>query len=339
MKLRSFFTVVGAMVTGVGALAAMTQSVNAAEKIDLVLNWFPTADHSPYFYALDQDWYKQAGIDLTISTGKGSGIAAQRVGTGGSQFGVADLPTAMVARGEGADLVAVMAVYENSPQGFYWDNSKTSIKGPKDFPGHSVGNPPGDASRVMWPAFANAVGIPADSVKFINISPQAKMSTLVSGRVDIISDFYNGHDLKIKTLGANMGYVSWRSVGVNPYGNSVIVNGKYLQAHRDIVDKFVKVTQKAFHACAVVSKPCLDSLFAHVSGLDRTEQELQWNRVMELMTTKETQTIALGYLDPKRVEGSLDLVKKYFKLQDSYPASAIFTDDFLSHDITVPSKS
>ena len=59
----------------------------AAEAVNLVLNWTPTADHSPFYYAKAQGWYEKAGIDLTIEVGKGSGVSALKVGSGGSPFG------------------------------------------------------------------------------------------------------------------------------------------------------------------------------------------------------------------------------------------------------------
>src|SRR3546814_14513861 len=69
-----------------------------------------------------------------------------------------------------------------------------------------LGNPPGDASRVMWPAFAKLVGIPADSVTFVNIAPQAKLASLKSHVIDITSDFYNEHDLKVREFGKDLGF-------------------------------------------------------------------------------------------------------------------------------------
>ena len=43
-----------------------------------------------------------------------------------------------------------------------------------------------------------------------------------------------------------MGYLAWKDAGINPYGNSIVVNGAFLKAHRATVAAFVKVTQKAF---------------------------------------------------------------------------------------------
>jgi hypothetical protein len=128
----------------------------AQEKLNLILNWVPTADHSPYFYARSQGWYQKAGIDLTIEFGKGSALSAQKVGAGISEFGVSDLATSLVAKSKGANLQAVMIVYANSPQGFYWLKS-TGIAGPKDFPGKKIGNPPGDAARAERDRLAHEV--------------------------------------------------------------------------------------------------------------------------------------------------------------------------------------
>ena len=335
MRIRK---IVSALSVVILAGLSSINSSSATEKITFVLNWFPTADHSPYYYAREQGWYKDAGIEVDIESAKGSAASSQKIGLGQAQMGVADLPTAFIARSKGAGLVAVMAVYANSPQGFYWRKSVSGIKGPKDFPGHTIGNPPADAARAMWPAFAKAVGIPEDSVKFVNIAPQAKMPSLMSNRIDIISDFYNGHDLKVKAMGDDMGFVAWRDIGVNPYGNSIFVNADYLKEHKDTVAKFVEITQKAFDACAKDSKPCIDVLLKNVSGLDEQAQMDQWLRVEELMSTEPTRTVALGYLDPAGLDASYALVEKYFTLEKPFDVKDAYTNEFLSKDLKAPAK-
>jgi NitT/TauT family transport system substrate-binding protein len=54
------------------------------------------------------------------------------VGAGNVELGVADMATALVARSKGANVVALMNVYANSPQGFYWLKSP-GIAGPRIF--------------------------------------------------------------------------------------------------------------------------------------------------------------------------------------------------------------
>ena len=289
----------------------------AAEAVNLILNWTPTADHSPFYYAKAQGWYEKAGIDLTIEIGKGSGVSSLKVGSGGSPFGIADLATMLVAKSKGADVVALMSIYANTGQTFYWLKSY-GVNGAKDFPNHKIGNPPGDASRVMWPAFAKAAGIAPDAVNFVNVGPTAKIAALKSHTVDIISDFYNEHDLKVIEFGADLGYVNWKDIGLNPYGNSLIVNGAYLEKNPKLVEEFVKISQKAFAACVADVAPCLKALLDQASGLDKENQERQWERIKFLMTDDFTTTKALGWIDAERMKKDYELVQTYLGMEKPF---------------------
>src|SRR3982075_4709167 len=78
------------------ALLAPSFPAGAAESVNLILNWTPTADHSPFYYAKAQGWYEKAGIDLNIEVGKGSGVSSLKVGSGGSPFCIGVLATILV---------------------------------------------------------------------------------------------------------------------------------------------------------------------------------------------------------------------------------------------------
>ena len=318
-------------------LAASSPFAVAADAMSLMLNWTPTADHSPIYYAKSKGWYQEAGIDLSIEAGKGSGASALRVGSGGSDVGIADLPTAMQAKGKGADLKAVMVIYANSPQGFYWLKS-SGITGPKDFPGHKIGNPPGDAARLMWPAFAKKVGIDTNGVTFVNLSPPAKVAALKSKSVDIISDFYNEHDLKVREFGADLGFVAWRSIGVNVYGNSFVANGAYLAANPERMRKFVAVTQRAYDACVKDFNPCLQALLANVSGLNPDNQRDQWERIKQLMRDDTTTKVALGGFDSARVKSDYELVQSLIGIDKPFDPASLFTNDYLDKNLRMPAN-
>ena len=305
---------------------------HAAESVNLILNWSPTADHSPFYFAKAQGWYRQAGIELTIESGRGSGVSALKVGAAGSPFGIADLATMLAARGKGADVVALMSIYANTGQTFYWLRSG-GVNGVKDFSGHRIGNPPGDASRVMWPAFAKAAGIAPDGVTFVNVGPTAKIAALKSRSVDIISDFYNEHDLKVTEFGSDLGWVNWKDIGLNPYGNALIVNGAWLQGHRRLAEDFVRISQKAFAACVADVAPCLAALLDGASGLDRTTQEHQWERIKFLMTDEFTTTKALGWIDGERMKKDYELVQTYLGMEKPFAVESAFTTKLLDPSV------
>jgi NitT/TauT family transport system substrate-binding protein len=301
----------------------------AAQPVNFMLNWVAGGDHAPYFYAKKMGWYKAAGLDVHLIQGTGSNVAVQRVAAGVDQIGLGDFPTMLLADGKGADLVAVMAIYANSPQGIYWLKS-SDIKSVKDLVGKKIGNPPGDAARVMWPALAKKVGIPVHSVTWVNIGPAAKIAALKAGIIDATTDFYNGNYLYRRVFGKNLGFLAWRDIGINPYGNSIFVRDSYEKKHRGTVAKFVQVTQKAFAACVATPEPCIKALIEANSGLRYSDEMDNWHDVERLMSSHTTQTVALGWFNPKRMAYTYGLVGRYLGFEKPFPITAAYTNQFLS---------
>ena len=320
------------LAAALAALGVVASHAHAAERLDFILNWVPGGDHAPYYFAKKMGWYGKAGIDLNLEPGKGSVLAAQRVGAGANPIGLADMGTVLVAKGKGADLVAVYNVYANSPQGFYWLKS-SGIRGIKDFPGKKIGNPAADAARAMWPAIAKANDVDPESVTWVNVDPNAKLAALKAHSIDITTSFYNLHHVFKRVLGDDMGFLAWRDAGVNPYGNSVVVNGAYLGKHKALIGKFVHVTQRAFHACVEDPKPCIEAL-VEANGALKFDNEMEnWGEVEVLMSDKYARTVALGYHDPGRMKADYGLVKEYIGIEKPFDVKSVYTNAFLDRSI------
>src|SRR5258708_28177779 len=128
-------------------------------------------------------WYKQAGIDVDFETGRGSAMSAQKVGAGASQLGLSDMAGVLLFRGKGADLVGVMNVYANSPQGLYWLKS-AGIKTVKDLAGQKIATPARDAARTMGPALAKADRVGPHSSTRANNDAHFNANTLKAHAID-----------------------------------------------------------------------------------------------------------------------------------------------------------
>ena len=321
----------------IAAIAALSSTLVAApaaaqQKLDFILNWVPGGDHAPYYYAKKQGWYAKEGIDLNLEPGKGSALATQKVGAGANPIGLADMGGVLVAKGKGADTVAVFNVYANSPQGMYWLKS-SGIKGIKDFPGKKIGNPAADGARTMWPALAKANGIDPKSVTWVNIDANAKLSALKAKAIDVTTSFYNIHHVFQKELGADMGFLAWREVGLNPYGNSVIVNADFLGKNKPLIDKFVKVSQRAFAACVKDPKPCVQALIDANGALSFDNELVNWQLVEVLMSDKTSREVALGIHDDNRMKADYELVRDYVGIDKPFDVKTTYTNEFLDRSV------
>lgn len=128
-------------------------------------------------------------------------------------------------------------------------------------------------------------------------------------------------------FGSDLG--NWKDVGLNPYGNSLIVNGVWLEKHPKVAEDFVRISQKAFAACVADVAPCLTALLDQVSGLDRAIQERQWERIKVLMTDKFTTTKALGWIDGVRMKNDYAFVQTYLGMEKPCDVRTAFTTRFL----------
>ena len=124
-----------ATVCALGALGALASPpARAADKMQLQLNWFHLADHSPIYLALKKGYYKEEGIDLTVLRGSGSGDSAKKVDLGQSEVGISDAPTVLTAISKGANLTMVAVVYDKAGNNVFFRKS-ANIRTPKDIVG------------------------------------------------------------------------------------------------------------------------------------------------------------------------------------------------------------
>jgi NitT/TauT family transport system substrate-binding protein len=89
-------------VTSCLAVAALMSASAAADTkpevlktVALRLDYAVGAEHAGFFSALNQGFYKEVGLDVTIGTGQGSNVTAQLVASGQSTFGLVGAATVL----------------------------------------------------------------------------------------------------------------------------------------------------------------------------------------------------------------------------------------------------
>jgi NitT/TauT family transport system substrate-binding protein len=130
-----------------------------------------------------------------------------------------------------------------------------------------------------------------------------------------------------------MGFLAWRNVGLNPYGNSIIVNAEYLKKNKPLIAKFTRVTQRAFAECVKQPRPCVQALIDANGALSFDNELVNWQLVEVLMSDKISQTVALGWHDDKRMQADYALVRDYIGLDKPSDVKTTYTNEFLDKSI------
>jgi NitT/TauT family transport system substrate-binding protein len=100
----------------VSFLKASTGTLAAPEKADvkIQLKWLPQAQFMGYYVALDKGYYKDAGLNVTITPGGGDISETTAVNTQQVDFGVTWVSNLISANAGGMNLVEVAQVFQRS---------------------------------------------------------------------------------------------------------------------------------------------------------------------------------------------------------------------------------
>ena len=252
MKKRSFLksTALALAVTAMGF-------AHAATPIKFQLDWRFEGPSALFLLPTAKGYFKDAGLDVTVDSGNGSGGAVTRVASGTYDMGFADLAALMEFHANNPDApnkpVAVMMVYNNTPASVM-ALKKSGIKTAADLAGKKLGAPVFDAGRRAFPIFAKVNGI--ENVTWTAMDPPLRETMLVRGDVDAITGFTFTSLLNIEARGvpaADVTVLAYPDNGVKLYGNAIIASPKLIKENPEAIKAFLAAFAKG--AKDVVADP------------------------------------------------------------------------------------
>ena len=158
--LRFILKRTGMAALGAASIVALTMfPVVAAESVSFALDWVVNGTHAGYFVAKEKGYYSDAGLDVTLARGFGSGDTVKRVASGTATFGLADTGAIIAARAnEDVPVRIVAMIYDRASLGLIY-LAESGIKKPKDLEGRAIGRSASGASVNMFPGFLKANNI------------------------------------------------------------------------------------------------------------------------------------------------------------------------------------
>jgi NitT/TauT family transport system substrate-binding protein len=318
-------TVAVSMLAVLGLAAAQNADVI---EMDFLLNWTISGDHAPYFVALEKGWYDEVGLDVNIILGQGSGFSVQSVDTGSAHMGIADAPVAVAGRAGGAGVTIVGIIFDKHPNSmFFWEDS--GITEPQDLVGKTVAVPASDGHRVMWPAFAQLIGVDAESVEFVNIAPAAKVAALSARRADVVFELYTGKPFMEKAIPAEeLGNILWADYGFDLYAHSYIASDEVIANNPEMIRRFLDASYRAWEFTLQNPEEAI-SILAEYHPINRDDYLANLMLVREFFMTDRYKNEGIGFIDLERAQVTVDMVEEYQGIEVGFDASEMFNGSFL----------
>ncbi|MFQ5914029.1 MAG: ABC transporter substrate-binding protein [Nitrospinota bacterium] len=303
----------------------------AAQKVQLGLDWVIYAKHTAFFVAKDLGYFSQAGLDVDIQRGKGSADLVKRMGTGVPQFGSPDVGEVVRGRSRGIPVKMVGILLDRSVY-VVFALEGSGIREPKDLAGKTMADSVFSAARRMFPALAESAGFDPKKVKWVNVTPAAKGSSLISGAVDAITAF----DLiappvyaAARAAGKKVHTINFRDYGVDIYSNGIATTDGLIRKNPEMVRGFVGAALKGVVWGYKNPQGAMDILLKYNPTLNRNFSLETWKIMMGYFRYQEEKGPGVGLMTREKMAHTRDLISKHMGVKKTIAVEDLFTNKFV----------
>ena len=319
-----------AMVGCVVSALLLAGPAQAADKATFILDWIFYGNHVGFVAADEKGYYKAENIDVDIVRGHGSGDTVKRLGSKVGEFGYPDMGALIAGRSRGATIREIAVIIGKAPHSWV-TYKKMGVSKPKDLEGKKIGSPSHASARLLFPAFASVNNIDMKKITWVNLSPPAKMPSLLSGKVDVIEGYVieePRYREQLKKEGKELVAIYHKDWGLNVYANGIATHDDIIANRPDYVRRFLRATLKGVAWSFENPKGASEVFIKKHVGHKMQSILAEWKVSIEHLSTPEAKINGIGYMSRDRVKFTRDIVTKHLKLPKTVPLDKIYTNDF-----------
>ena len=299
---RANFILGAAVILSIAATPGLFAGPANAQKreVTMRLDWLYQGPNAGFMIAQDKGFYDEAGLNVDIGPGNGSGSTAQLVASKASQFGFADGFVVGTGIAKGMNIRMVARAFTGAIRPPSSCSRKSDIKTPKDLEGKTIAIPTGATQFQQWPAFVKGCNLDASKIRVANVDPAGAVPALVTGKVQAIAGYAQGDVPSVEIRGNKKArYLLVRRLRRDGREQRHHRAQRPLQEDPELIRAFVKASLKGFlyarqhpDEAVEITRKFSEAM---VPAIARRELELSWNT----WVTPNTAGKPLGWMSDK----------------------------------------
>jgi ABC-type nitrate/sulfonate/bicarbonate transport system substrate-binding protein len=247
------------LIIAAGLVLLALHPAAALDQVSMQLKWKHQFQFAGYYAALEQGFYRDAGLDVTIREG-GPGIdVTELVASGKADFGVC---SASVLREwtAGRRLVVLAAIFQRSPV-IILVPRRADISSVSDLRGRTLMDSPGSDEIA---AMLKREGV--DYYALPRVNHEGNPRDLLAGRADAMVAYSTNEPFVFEQLGAAFRTFSPEAYGINFYGDNLCASEAEVKAHPDRVAAFRAASVKGWAYALAHKEATVDLILKSYSG-------------------------------------------------------------------------
>ena len=298
------------LIMAVAVVLLAPHPADALDQVSMQLKWKHQFQFAGYYAALEQGFYRDAGLDVTIREGGPDINVAEAVASGKANFGACN---ASVLREWtlGRRVVVLAAIFQHSPI-VVLVARRADISSVSDLRSHTLMDSPGSDEIA---AMLTREGVDYDALP--RVAHAGNPRDLLAGRADAMVAYSTNEPFVLDQLGAAYRIFSPEAYGIDFYGDNLCASETEVQGRPDRATAFRAASLKGWAYALAHKEATVDLILKSYSGKKSREALLYEAEHMEILVGR----------DPNRI-GEQDPVR-WQRIAATYHKLGLLTDDKL----------
>lgn len=309
-----------------GAASEKSAEGESPENVTVILDYVANTNHTGLYVALDQGYYKEAGMDVSIVEPT-EGATATLIAVGKGDFGISYQEDVTIARTSDDPLPvkAVAALIQHNTSGFVTYGDK-DIHSPKDFEGKTYAGWGGPGEEAVLKAVMAKDG--GDFSKLDMVISDGSGFEALKDKVDVMWFFEGWDNIKCRLNDFPINYMELRQLDkrLDYYTPVIIASEDTLKNKPEMTKKFLEATAKGYRYA--IEHPKESAEILHKYAPDYSLEMLTMSQ--EYLAGKYMEdTKRWGEMKDSVWDNYTDFLVEYGVIEEDIPADQCYTNEFL----------
>lgn len=308
------------------AMPALAQS---REPVKFLLDWTWWPPQIPLLVAHEKGFFGEAGLEVEMRQGAGSGTTCQVVGQGSYDIGHVNLTTAAQSIARGIPIKSVATIANKGASALVF--KKGTIGGVEDLLGKRIGTTAGGSDAQILPAFFTKNGIEESQVTLVNLPGDAKLGALLTGQIDVVSGDGYYYIALAAEKGVELEQLLFGDFEANTIGYGLISNTTFIDTQPDRIRRFVDACLEGYRYTNANMDEAI-AIYRRISGTEQTDETIHeiLKGFLDLIKSGVSDDrLYSGANDPQVWAGTLEILSAYGGLSSDKEPSEYWTNAFV----------
>jgi len=307
---KSKFAFLSRLIMAASLVLLALHPAAALDQVSLQLKWKHQFQFAGYYQALEQGFYRDAGLDVTIREGGPDIDVSEAVAGGRADFGVCGV-SVLREWTMGRRLVVLAAIFQRSPAVILVAR-RADISSVSDLRGRTLMDTPGSDEIA---AMLKREGV--DYQSMLRVPHEGNPRDLLAGRADAMVAYSTSEPFVLEQLGAAYRTFAPAASGIDSYGDNLCTSEAEVKAQPDRVAAFTAASLKGWAYALADKEATVDLIIRSYSN----------KKSRDALLFEAEQTEALVGRDPARI-GEQDPAR-WRNIAATYRQLGLLADDML----------